>query len=119
MKLKELIETKDVVHIENVYLPYLGKCVLSSSFFFDEATDSSNRAKILNNEREEEEGTRYDLTSLVITIDFDNRKVSGGYRKQWIGGLVEEHTFEYPFEVTRSKQDDASEMYEMDISVKE
>lgn len=100
--LNDLSKVKGNIWVDEIYLPYLGKCTVYNDF--DEATKGfvAVSAKVLNKNRVDENGTHYEIIgdanyteSIDINIDYDNKTVSGHYYKKWIGGLTEKYNFKF------------------------
>ncbi|KYD11432.1 hypothetical protein B4102_2160 [Heyndrickxia sporothermodurans] len=102
-KLNDLIKIKENIWVDEIYLPYLGKCIVNNSH--DETNNNSfvaTSAKVLNKHRKDENGVKYEIfgdadytESIKIEINYENKTVSGYYFKKWIGGSVEKFNFNF------------------------
>lgn len=108
MKLIEL--SKKNVWVEEIYLPFLGKCVVNNSF--DEKTNSfvAVSARVLNKHRVDENGNKFEIIgdadytgAIDIKIDYDNKRISGHYYKKWEGGETEKYNFNFIIDVNSIK----------------
>lgn len=90
------IEDDNFLAVDNVFLPYLGKCICSE---FKNA--ELLNIKPLRIERYDKEiEARYDIRGLygdwlTVNVDYKNLKIEGAFVKCWIGGLVEEFKFTF------------------------
>ncbi|MEB6550162.1 hypothetical protein MXL46_13790 [Heyndrickxia sporothermodurans] len=100
--LNDLLKIKENILVDEIYLPYLGKCKVINNL--DEKSNSfvATSAKVLNKHRKDENGVKYEIfgdadytESIKIEIDYENKIVSGYYFKKWIGGLIEKFNFKF------------------------
>jgi hypothetical protein len=82
--------------LSDVYIPFLGKCSCDSLIEVTESDIVNAGVSVMRIERKDDEGTRFNISPYInIEVDFNNMTLSGGYHKDWIGGLVEYTKFHH------------------------
>lgn len=103
INLKDLLNNEEVVTVDSIFLPKLGKCFLGNGTIIlnhSKPVIAWDEFQVLKSHRKDEKGAKYDLEGGRIEVDFSNMTINATYHAAWIGGLVETESIESSFEVT-------------------
>lgn len=106
-EMKKFWDTDNLVVVDEIIAPVIGKAQVNhgQANLDKELKVIQSTLRVLDNERKDENGTRYDIDNVFAVIDFENKTCRIEYRKFWIGGAVESETIEFPIKCIEYRDD--------------